>query len=540
MLLDDNGLIVRPAPASIPNGPATVADVLRRALHDCPDHEALVGRHNRYTFRELDRIADAAACALHECGIRPGDRVAASLPNQCEIVIAYLAAMRLGAIWVGINMALAPPEKRYVLGDSGTQLFITTPAIRDGLDDPPCRVLTVDPHDGTGDWPDLVAAQRDQVPPQPPIDPHAAAAISYTSGTTGFPKGAVHSQHNMLWQGAVAREVDPGPADERHGVLLPLTLLNLLVLGPLFAWLKNTTSVCIDRIDPIGLRDWLRDEAVTRVTFAPPVVFDLLNHPDVAAHDLASLRRPECGGAATPQSLRTLFVERFGTGVLTGYGLTEAPGALTREMPGDPLLSGCSGRAMTPIEIVIVDEHDQPVESGTGEICARAVHEGPWTIVYSPFLGYWRRPDATRRALRGGLLHTDDIGELDRDGRLFVKDRRTDMIVRGGANVYPAEVERILGDHPDVAASAVLGVDDERLGQRVVAVVQLRPSRATTDDDLTRYCREQLARYKVPERWVFVDAFERTPMGKIRKSDLRLLFGQGPSGPLSGPLASET
>jgi acyl-CoA synthetase (AMP-forming)/AMP-acid ligase II len=423
-------------------------------------------------------------------------------------------------------MALAPPEKRYMLEDSGAKVLLTTPALRDALDGAPCPVLTVDPHDGTGTWPDLVASHRDVAPPRPVIDPHAPAAISYTSGTTGFPKGAVHSQHNMLWQGAVAREVDPGPADERHGVLLPLTLLNLIVLGPLFAWLKCTTSVCIDRIDALGLRDWLRDEAVTRVTFAPPVVYDLLNHPDVAPSDLLSLRRPECGGAATPHSLRTLFHERFGTGVLTGYGLTEAPGGLTREMPGDPLLAGCSGKALTPIEIVIVDEEDRPLALGTpGEVCARAVAVGEWAGVYTPFLGYWRRPDATRRALRGGILHTDDIGELDGDGRLFVKDRRADLIVRGGANVYPAEVERVLVDHPDVAACAVLGIDDERLGQVVGAVVQLRPERVASATQLGEHCRTQLARYKVPEQWTFVDAFERTPMGKIRKGDLRALFG---------------
>jgi len=525
-LLDDNGLIVRPAPAPIPNGPATVADVLAHACGARPDHEALVGRHNRYTFREVDALADAAAAALHHSGIGPGDRVAASLPNQCEIVIAYLGAMRLGAVWVGINMALAPPEKLYMLDDSDALLFITTPSIRDSIANPPCRMLVVDPNDGRGDWPDLVEAHRSSVPPRPVIDPHAPAAISYTSGTTGFPKGAVHSQHNMLWQGAAARETDPGPADERHAVLLPLTLLNLMVLGPLFAWLKDTTCICIDRVDALGLRDWLRDEGVTRVTFAPPIVYDLLNHPAVSTTDIARLRRPECGGAATPHSLRSLFLERFGTGVLTGYGLTEAPGGLTREMPGDPLLAGCSGRALTPIELVIVDEHDQPVAAGTaGEICARAVSSGAWAGVYTPFLGYWRRPDATQRALRGGLLHTDDIGELDSDGRLFVKDRRNDLIVRGGANVYPAEVERVLADHPDIAACAVLGLADERLGQRVAAVVQLRPDRAPSTEDITSYCRERVARYKVPERWVFIDQFERTPMGKIRKGDLRALFG---------------
>ncbi|HUP73778.1 MAG TPA: AMP-binding protein [Acidimicrobiales bacterium] len=525
MLLDDNGLVVRPAPAPIPNGPAAVADVLAHARRERPDHEALVGRHNRYTFRALDLAADAAAAALHRCGIEPGDRVAASLPNHCEIVIAYLGAMRLGAVWVGINMALAPPEKRYMLDDSEARLFITTPAIRDTLVDAPSRVLVVDPSDGTGDWPDLVDAHHACDPPRPPIDPHAPAAISYTSGTTGFPKGAVHSQHNMLWQGAVARETDPGPSDERHGVVLPLTLLNLMVLGPLFAWLKDTTCICIDRVDAVGLRDWLRDESVTRVTFAPPIAYDLLNHPGGGADDIAALRRPECGGAATPQSLRTLFVERFGTGVLTGYGLTEAPGGLTREMPGDPMLAGCSGKPLTPIEIVILDEQDRPVPAGTaGEICARAVNHGPWAGVYTPFLGYWRRPDATRRALRGGLLHTEDIGELDDDGRLFVKDRRTDLIVRGGANVYPAEVERILADHPAIAACAVLGLADERLGQRVGAVLQLRPDCVVAHDDIAAYCRERLARYKVPERWVSVEAFARTPMGKIRKGDLTVLF----------------
>jgi acyl-CoA synthetase (AMP-forming)/AMP-acid ligase II len=190
------------------------------------------------------------------------------------------------------------------------------------------------------------------------------------------------------------------------------------------------------------------------------------------------------------------------------------------------LLAGCSGRALTPVELVIVDEQDQPVPAGTaGEICARAVRDGAWAGVYTPFLGYWRRPDATRRALRDGLLHTDDIGELDHDGRLFVKDRRKDLIVRGGANVYPAEVERVLADHPAVAACAVLGLADERLGQRVAAVVQLRPDLTASAEDITSYCRERVARYKVPEHWVFIDQFERTPMGKIRKGDLRALFG---------------
>ena len=307
--------------------------------------------------------------------------------------------------------------------------------------------------------------------------------------------------------------------------MLPLTLLNLQVLGPLFAFCKGTTCVCVDRTDPVGLVEWIRNERITRLTAVPAVLHDLLTHPSVTADDLATLRRPECGGSATPHALRLLFRERFGTEVLTGYGLTEAPTALTREMPGDALVDGCSGRPFAPVEIVIVDDGGDEVPAGTvGEICARARRDGPWRGVYTPFLGYWNQPEATAYVLRGGLLHTDDLGCLDEHGRLFVKDRRKDVVIRGGANVYPAEVERVLHDHPAVATAAVFGLFDHRLGEIVVAVVERHEGCAVDEMELRAACRSKLARYKVPERWAFVDRFERTAMGKIRKADLRALF----------------
>ena len=524
MRLDDRGLVVRDAPRPIPNGPADVASVLDEPCRTRPDHEALVGRYHRLTFAQLDAAADRATAAFAALGVLPGDRIAASLPNQPELVVAFLGAMRLGAIWVGINTALAPPEKSHMLGDCGAALLLTTPEIANTVDTCPC--VTVDTQ-GIGSWAEAcrAAGSKGVGLPRRPIDPHAPAAIAYTSGTTGFPKGAVHSQHNMLWPGADARENDPGPLDERHGVVLPLTLLNLMVLGPLFAWLKGTTCVCVDRTDPIGLRDFIRDEHITRMTFAPTIVHDLLHHPDVAAADLVTLRRPECGGSSTPNSLRQLFLERFGAPVLTGYGLTEAPTAVSREMPGDDLLPGCSGTAFAPVDVVIIDGDGGEVPAGeVGEIGVRARRVGAWAGVYTPFLGYWNRPDATAHALRGGLLHTGDIGMIDGSGRVFVKDRMNDVIIRGGANVYPAEVERVLHEHPTVAACAVLGVADERLGERVAAAVQARPGAVIDPSDLARHCRVGLARYKVPERWVVVDAFARTPMGKIPKAPLRALF----------------
>jgi acyl-CoA synthetase (AMP-forming)/AMP-acid ligase II len=192
-------------------------------------------------------------------------------------------------------------------------------------------------------------------------------------------------------------------------------------------------------------------------------------------------------------------------------------------MPGDALVEGASGRSFAPIEIVILDDEGRDLAPGeVGEICVRARREGPWAGVYTPFLGYWRRPKATRHALRGGVLHTDDLGMLDDEGRLFVKDRRGNVIVRGGANVYPAEVERVLHEHPAVAAAAVVGVPDPRLGERILAIVQRRAGRDDVDADaLAAFCRERIARYKVPQHWRFVDDFARTPMGKIRRSELR-------------------
>jgi acyl-CoA synthetase (AMP-forming)/AMP-acid ligase II len=520
--LDADGLVIRPAPAAMPGGPRSVAEVLDAMVARDPDHEALVGRSGRFTYAGLDRAVGAACTVLRDAGVRRGDRFAVALPNDVDVVVAFLAAMRIGAVWVGVSRALAPVEQAYVLRDCGATALLATTAVLDGLSAHGVTLpITFSVDGGPACWRAAVRAASSTPSAAVDVDPHAPAAIAYTSGTTGFPKGAVHSQHNMLWPGVDGRENDPAPPDERHGVMLPLTLLNLQVLGPLFAFLKGTTCVCVDRTDPIGLAEWIRTERITRMTAVPTVLYDLLTSDAVDASDLATLRRPECGGAATPHAFRRLFRERFGRDVLTGYGLTEAPTALTREMPGDELVPGGSGRAFAPVEVFVVDEHDVELPRGSvGEICVRARADGPWAGVYTPFLGYWRRPDATRDALRGGVLHTGDLGLVDAEGRLHVKDRRGDVIVRGGANVYPAEIERVLHEHPDVIAAAVIGVPDVRLGELVRAVVQLRDG-AVGEDELAAFCREHLARYKVPQQWRFVAGFDRTPMGKIRKTALR-------------------
>ncbi|GIU90654.1 MAG: hypothetical protein KatS3mg010_1753 [Acidimicrobiia bacterium] len=281
----------------------------------------------------------------------------------------------------------------------------------------------------------------------------------------------------------------------------------------------------MDRIDPVGMAEWIRDERIATFSAVPAMIHGLLTHPGVTEEHLLTLVRPGVGGADLPETFRATYRERFGADVTIGYGLTEAPTAVTVTDPAHPPIPNEAGVALPHVEIVIVDDEDRPLPAGeVGEICVRARREGPWTGVYTTMLGYWNRPDATRLALRGGMLHTGDLGCLDEHGHLFVKDRRHDLIIRGGANVYPAEVERVLHADPRVAACAVVGVPDEHYGERVAAFVQRSPGACVAEDELAALCNEQLAKYKVPEVWRFVDDFPRTPMGKIRKTELRALL----------------
>lgn len=520
-----DGLRPSPRRPRLPVGAQTVPEALAAAAARRPDAEALVGRHARLTYRELDDAVRRAAVVLAARGVTAGDRVAGSMANHTELVVAFLATMHLDAVWVGINRGLALPEQRYLLEDSGASVFVgdrelaaAVTAVRDDL--PELRVvLDAEPGDPASEWATLLAAADPHSAPQIDVDPFGPAAIAYTSGTTGRPKGVVHSQHNLLLVGAVGMAARP--EDERIGVLLPLTILNLMILGPVTAVQLGACVVCIDRVDPVGLAAWIRDERVSTLSAVPAIVHDLLTHPDVHPSDLAPLVRPGCGGGSTPDSFRRLYEERFGMRLTTGYGLTEAPTAVTVEDPALPPVPGGSGRALPHVDVTVRDEEGQTVPPGTvGEVCIGPTSEGDFAGTYTPMLGYWRRAGATAEALRDDVLRTGDLGYLTPEGDLMITDRKGDLIVRGGANVYPAEVERVLHEEPRVAACAVVGVPDERLGERVVAAVVVAEGANITDDELRAHCRASLARYKVPEVFLFVDELPRNAMGKVVKRDV--------------------
>lgn len=532
MDLHAHGLIAPASPPQPTGGPGTIARLLDPLLAEDPARLALVGRRGRYSVEQLDAATTRAAHALRAVGVQPGDRVAVSLPNDVAIVVAFLGAMKAGAIWVGLNRPLAGPEKSYMLADSQAAVFVGDRAMVEqvhahraelpSLD----RLVLVAPGEPDDEWDDLLAAAPTTAV-DVEVDPSSPAAIAYTSGTTGFPKGAVHTQHNLLLPGTMSARRGLVNPTGILGVPLPLTILNLLVLGPLVAYQTGMQLVAMDRVDGVGMAEWIQAERITTFAAVPAMVHDLLANPAVTDDMLASIEAIGVGGADMPDAFRRLYEERFGRRVGTGYGLTEAPTGVTSEDLMGPAVPGSCGKALPQVEIHILDDDGTELPPGEpGEVCVGPATTGDHADLYRPMLGYWNRPEESAKALRGGLLHTGDVGVLDADGNLFIKDRKNDLIIRGGANVYPAEVERVLHDDPRVAACAVIGRPDERLGERVVAFVELAAGAAVDPAALLDHCRANLAGYKVPDSITFVDGFDRTPMGKIRKTVLRELVDE--------------
>lgn len=529
-VLHQHGL-VRRRPRPIPDAPVSVAELVDVAAQR-GDAPALVDRRAAYSYASLRDAVDRAAAAMYQAGVRPFDRVASSLPNTTDVVITFLATMRLGAIWVGINTHLAAPEKRFLVNDSGATLLVATAGIVDevrvGAD---IAAIVVDVTAPGAWWKDVDPAAR----PEVAIDPYAPAAIAYTSGTTGSPKGVVHSQHNMLLPGAVMLRREPRALVQ--GVCLPLTILNMQVLATVQTMLSGGVAVPMDRIDAVGVAEWIQEFRVQRMYSTPPTVYDLLTRPEIDPSSIASLTHLGVGGAKCPEGLRERYRERFGADFGFGYGLTEAPTSVTGGFAAASIGPvGSSGSTHEQVDVSIRDAAGDVVPVGEdGEICVGPTSVGHFADCYSTMLGYWNRPEATEAALRGGVLHTGDVGRFDADGNLWVLDRRSDLIIRGGANVYPAEVERAVEGLPGIAEVAVVGRDHPRLGEEVIGFV-LRAvgeaGAAVSHAELADGCNAQLARYKAPVEWYVVEQFPRNAMGKVVKPTLRkwLETGELPQG----------
>ena len=511
---------------SPPGGITDVATLIERAAALCPDDEALDDTVRQYTFAQLADAVAAAAALFEQQGIKTGDRVAASLGNEANLVIAFFAAMQLGAIWVGINKILPVHDKRYILDHSGTKLLITDTALQDEIDGirPALPALEAVWYLGStgadGGWAAGMANPPSPIPRRPRVDPFAPAVIMYTSGTTGVPKGVVHSQHNMAVVPTASFAHGQLQPEARRGSCLPLTITNLMILGPVaaFAACKPFLFGASPKIVP--MIEWCREKRVETISLVPTMVYDLLQ---------TDLTLPEglvlgSGGAPLPEPIRAAFFERFGYHITTSYGLTEAPTLVAHPME-DVAPPGASGRVMPHLKLSVLGDDGQVLPPGeVGEICVSAVESGPWAHVYTPPLGYWREPEKTDALLRGGVLHTGDHGSVDTKGWLTIADRSSELILRGGSNVYPAEIERVLHQHDGVADCAIIGRPDLRMGMLTIACIQ--PARDDIDEavlqaELAAMCAEHLVRYKMPDEWRFMPSFPRNAMGKVVKPKLR-------------------
>lgn len=515
--------------------PLSIGRVLEDALSTVPDSEAVVGRSARLTYRQLDVAADRAAAALLQRGIGPGDRVAASLPNDVDIVVAFHAAMRIGAIWVGVNRNLAPAEKAYILDDGGAAVLLCDGEVGEqvgALREQPSAlrdVVVVEPGDlalGRAAWA-VEVGDVDLGPLREAVDPLGPAALAYTSGTTGRPKGVIHSQHNLLVPGAVLVATRGYGTELRKGDCLPLTILNMLVLTTLLTAQARGRCIVMDRLDAAGIAAWIRDEEVTTWNGVPAMLSSLNADESVSPDDLASLDEVWTGGDSCPLTIRARFEQKFGLRLVSTYGLTEAPTVVSIDDRQPRARAGESGRHLPHLEVTIRDADDRELPLGeAGEVCVAGTDEGPWAGLYTPMLGYHGHDEATRSALRNGRLHTGDIGSLDADGFLTLHARRSAVIIRGGANVYPAEVERVILELPGVAACTVFGVPDERLGERVAAALEIDRGTAVSVADVIDACAAQLARYKVPEQVAIVDQLPRNAMGKVERTKLTVLVAE--------------
>ena len=506
--------------------PRTIADVLDRARADRPDAVAVVARSATWTSRQLDDAASRAAGALLSLGVGVGDRVAACLPNDVDVVVAFHGAMRLGAIWVGINTALATTEKRQLLTDSGASVLLTDDVTAADLgEESACAVVVA------SRWGELVRAASPYQGGE--VDPHAPAGIAYTSGTTGLPRGIVHSQHNLLLPGAVLVAERGYDESLRKGDCLPFTILNMMVLTTLLTAQAGGCCIVMDRRDAAGIAEWIRSEQVTVWNGVPAQLYDLVREGVVTPKDLGSLREVWSGGGDCPDGLREAFSRAFGLPLRATYGLTEAPTVVAIDPVGEQWNPGSSGRPLPHLTVRSVDDDGHLVgPDGVGEICVSAAQEGPWAGVWTPMLGEWR--DGQVVPFGPGPLRTGDLGTIDGEGWLHLRDRRKLVVVRGGANVYPAEVERVLLSLAGVAAAAVCGVPDERHGERVAAVVQPVMDGRLDLLKIVASCSEQLAGYKVPERWAVVEELPRNAMGKVVRPALAGLLRDHEVAPESG------
>jgi acyl-CoA synthetase (AMP-forming)/AMP-acid ligase II len=512
----------------------TLPELLRAAAHEAPDAEAFRYRNERLTYRDWDTLADRTAAAFAARGIRHGDVVALLLPSTPLYLVAYLAAARLGAVTTGINARYRRSEIGHILRRSGAKVLLAV----DAWHDADFRVAV---ESQRGELPELkeivwvgaddlrasTVAVVEQICPHPRplpegegINPDDPVAIVFTSGTTGIPKGAWYTHRNLIALAEIdtRRYASGTPPFQKH-LAAGLSFAHIGTMARIALQIGHLgTAIIHDAFDPAGVLEIIEREHLTHLGGIPTQIIMLLDHPDRPKRDLSSLKSILIGGAPSSPELIRRVQDTLHAAVSVRYSSTEV-GIATASVPGDPpeILSTTVGKATTGVELRIVDEDNQPVPPNQpGEVVVRS----PATMH-----GYWRDPEQTAKTLDAeGWVHTGDVGFLDEQGYLRLRGRQSEMFIRGGYNVYPAEIEDLLATHPKIARAAVIGMPDDVFGEIGWAFVVARnASVEPTLTELREFVGKELASFKRPDRLTVLPELPLTPMFKVDKRALREL-----------------
>ena len=511
----------------------TIGRNLETTVARFPDRDALISVHQgiRQSYQAFNDSVDLLAMGLLRLGLEAGDRVGIWSPNCAEWVWIQYATAKIGVILVNINPAYRTHELRYALTQSGCRALVAAQAhlssdyremvaeVEDDLPDLE-RVIFL----GTSEWDDLMTPANDGMDGMlaergTALHHDDAINIQYTSGTTGFPKGATLSHANILNNGFFVGESCAYTEDDRVCLPVPLYHCFGMVLGTLACTTHGSAIVLPGPgFNPEEVLTTIQQERCTSLYGVPTMFIAELAHPDLGNFDLSSLRTGIMAGSPCPvEVMKQVISEMNMTDVTIAYGMTETSPVSTQTMTTDTIDRRVStvGRVHPHVEIKIIDpESGETVERGKdGEFCTRG---------YSIMLGYWNDPDRTAESIDAdGWMHSGDLATMDPDGYVNIVGRIKDMIIRGGENIYPREIEEYLYGHPAIEDVQVIGIPDEKYGEQVMAWVKLRAGAEATGEDIRDFCRGRIAHFKVPEYVKFVDGFPMTVTGKIRKVEMR-------------------
>ena len=503
-----------------------LAVILSESTRRAPDHPVAVFDGGQLTYRQLDQASDRVAASLAAAGIKPGERIALQLPNIPQFLISYFGILKAGAVVVPMNVLLRAPEIAYQLEDSGALVLITwqgvlAEAVKGAEAAGIGAIFAVGHASGAaGAMPferllDGAAAPLGMVMRQPAD----TAVIVYTSGTTGHPKGA-ELTHIQLYMNAdiPGRLFDVQPDDVVVTVLPLFHVFGLSSILDVCVRFACTMSL-VPRFTAAAVLAAIQRDRATIFEGVPTMFADLLSSPDLDRYDLSSLRVAISGGASIPAPVLDAFEQRLGVVILEGYGMTETASTTTFNPSAAERRAYSVGKPIWGTQTQVWDDEGCPLPPGpehVGEIVTRGLHV---------MKGYLNRPEATAATFSGDWLHTGDLGYFDEDGFLFIVSRKKDLIIRGGYNVYPSEIENVLHAHPAVAEAAVVGVPDERLGEEVMAVVIARAAVELGEYELVSWCRERLAAYKCPRIFQFRAELPKNTLGKVLKDELAVSGG---------------